>query len=338
MVTPNSSDTGDLVGRLSTLIVPVADAGGALASLATGLEKALAIAPAVAPVIGAEAQQGLGDKSATASSEGVTTEQATADEVTSRLPTFFDGFFAELDRQYKDLFSNLFGNESSAGIFGSLGGIFSDDAGVSNGVDAANTGNIAGEISKEDEKLAEDRKKKNAQAIKEDGQVWGGKLANAISGSKKLLKVHRALSLAGTIMDTAKGISAAFAGPPSGPPWPLNIAQAALVAATGAAQIATIKGQAHDGLDRVPSTGTYLLERGERVVDRRLNRDLSSFLSGRPTLQTVNNDRGVTNSSPTINLTINGDAAEDAVQSNRGALESMIRDIYADHALQSPFD
>lgn len=44
--------------------------------------------------------------------------------------------------------------------------------------------------------------------------------------------------------------------------------------------IKQVKGQFHDGINNVPSTGTYLLEQGERVVDKRLNQDLKNYLNG----------------------------------------------------------
>lgn len=43
----------------------------------------------------------------------------------------------------------------------------------------------------------------------------------------------------------------------------------------------TIAGMAHDGIDNVPKEGTWLLDRGERVVDARTNGDLKNFLSNR---------------------------------------------------------
>lgn len=46
------------------------------------------------------------------------------------------------------------------------------------------------------------------------------------------------------------------------------------------ATIKSVKGQFHSGIDSVPSTGTYLLEQGERVVDKRLNQDLKNYMSG----------------------------------------------------------
>lgn len=41
----------------------------------------------------------------------------------------------------------------------------------------------------------------------------------------------------------------------------------------------TIAGMAHDGIDNVPREGTWLLDRGERVVDRRTNADLKDYLA-----------------------------------------------------------
>ncbi|MCF3128449.1 tape measure protein [Acinetobacter soli] len=52
-------------------------------------------------------------------------------------------------------------------------------------------------------------------------------------------------------------------------------AQAAMIAAQA------ISGIAHGGLDYVPSESTYLLDRGERVLSPRQNKDLTSFLANR---------------------------------------------------------
>jgi len=56
------------------------------------------------------------------------------------------------------------------------------------------------------------------------------------------------------------------------------------VAAEGARIMSTIKGtkiqgQAHDGWDSLPATGTYNLEKGERVVGKSLNQDLTKYLN-----------------------------------------------------------
>ncbi|EHO5970617.1 hypothetical protein KLY11_000657 [Salmonella enterica] len=63
-----------------------------------------------------------------------------------------------------------------------------------------------------------------------------------------------------------------------------DYAGAALIVAQGLAQVAKIKsvsvdGMAHDGIDNIPREGTWLLQKGERVVDDRTNGDLKEFLS-----------------------------------------------------------
>lgn len=41
----------------------------------------------------------------------------------------------------------------------------------------------------------------------------------------------------------------------------------------------TIAGMAHDGIDNIPKEGTWLLDKGERVVDSRTNSDLKDFIA-----------------------------------------------------------
>ncbi|PNQ53666.1 hypothetical protein C1141_20055, partial [Vibrio agarivorans] len=60
----------------------------------------------------------------------------------------------------------------------------------------------------------------------------------------------------------------------------------------------TIAGMAHDGIDSVPREGTWLLDRGERVVDRRTNQDLKQFLSS----QTTNNSVSGGNVNVVVNI------------------------------------
>lgn len=184
--------------------------------------------------------------------------------------------------------------------------------------------------------------KADEEQAQSDKKLWASKLANAIAGSKKLAKVRKAYAIGAAVVNAAVGITQTF----KTHGFPKAIPFAAALAAQAATQIATIKGQAHDGLDKVPSSGTYLLEKGERVVGKRLNQDLSNFLGtmvgvgGGAGSSISNLDRSTSTSSsfnPTINLTIGGDASPDAVSSNRGAIETMIREIYADYAQASPF-
>lgn len=66
-------------------------------------------------------------------------------------------------------------------------------------------------------------------------------------------------------------------------PFMAPAAAAAAIAATtpmvGAVASLSLAGMAHDGIDSVPREGTWLLDKGERVVDQRTNADLKDFLS-----------------------------------------------------------
>lgn len=48
-----------------------------------------------------------------------------------------------------------------------------------------------------------------------------------------------------------------------------------------------LAGMAHDGIDYIPKTGTWLIEEGERITDKRTNADLKSFLAN-PAMGGVN--------------------------------------------------
>lgn len=66
-------------------------------------------------------------------------------------------------------------------------------------------------------------------------------------------------------------------------PFLAPAAAATAIAATtpmvGAVASLSLAGMAHDGIDSVPREGTWLLDKGERVVDQRTNADLKDFLS-----------------------------------------------------------
>lgn len=165
----------------------------------------------------------------------------------------------------------------------------------------------------------------------------GLQVAETIVGTKKMAKVRKAMAIADVIRGRAEAVMTAA----KSAPFPANLPAIAFAVATGQAQQAIVN-QAHSGLDKIPKTGTYLLERGERVIGRRLNEDLRSFLGDANLGRTfaANIDRSISNSSsftPTINMSFAASAGEDAISANRGAIESMIRQIYADYALEAPF-
>lgn len=66
----------------------------------------------------------------------------------------------------------------------------------------------------------------------------------------------------------------------------MGIPAASLVRGMGYASVGliastAISGMAHDGIDNIPKEGTWLLDKGERVVDRRTNSDLKDYLADR---------------------------------------------------------
>ncbi|MGG5932674.1 hypothetical protein [Salmonella enterica] len=88
---------------------------------------------------------------------------------------------------------------------------------------------------------------------------------------------------------------------------------------------------AHDGIDHVPREGTWLLDKGERVVDRRTNADLKAYLANKQKGSRVNNVVVNSNSSLTVNN--NGQDGDDkamdysAMVNTLGeSIKSMIRE------------
>jgi len=132
----------------------------------------------------------------------------------------------------------------------------------------------------------------------------------------------------------ALAVSTAVANPPLAAAYQVA-AIGAHVASTGAlagaaimGSLATglIAGMAHSGMQSIPEDGTWLLQKGERVVDNKTNRDLTEFLKtqGRQTPQvnmTVNinggDEQGVMKALPKLKQTIidvvSGDIAQNGI-------------------------
>lgn len=98
---------------------------------------------------------------------------------------------------------------------------------------------------------------------------------------KALFLASKAASIAQAIISTEVAAAKALElGPIMGIPAAslvrgLGYASVGMIAATSMA------GMAHDGIDSVPKEGTWLLDKGERVVDRRTNADLKDYLAGK---------------------------------------------------------
>lgn len=108
---------------------------------------------------------------------------------------------------------------------------------------------------------------------------------------KALFLASKAAAIAQAIISTEVAAAKALElGPIMGIPASslirgMGYASVGMIAATA------LTGMAHDGIDNVPREGTWLLDQGERVVDKRTNGDLKDFLS------TASNDGGAAGAS-----------------------------------------
>jgi hypothetical protein len=156
---------------------------------------------------------------------------------------------------------------------------------------------------------------------------WVG--ANSKAGAA-IVAIQEGISITKVIMAGAEASAKAWS---TG-----SYLEAAMIIASSTAAVASsisaikqasagVKGQFHDGIDNVPSTGTYLLEKGERVVDKRLNADLKQSL-----------DSGAGVGGNTVSITVNGVADAETINQviteQRPQFEQMFRDINQDRAGQ----
>ncbi|OCG39056.1 hypothetical protein A9G29_09770 [Gilliamella sp. Fer2-1] len=79
----------------------------------------------------------------------------------------------------------------------------------------------------------------------------------------------------------------------------------------------TISGMAHSGIDNIPKEGTWLLDKGERVVDARTNADLKDFL------QTSNKSGGSITVNAPVNIGDSGLSDEDGKQLGKNIKEAI---------------
>lgn len=126
---------------------------------------------------------------------------------------------------------------------------------------------------------------------------------------KAMFLAQKAIAIGQAIISTELAAVAAMAPPPFGLGPVAGLPYSQMIRALGYASVGIIgaqtamglSGMAHDGIDSVPKEGTWLLDKGERVVDRRTNADLKEFLAeggsgGAPQIdvQVINNGEPVT--------------------------------------------
>ncbi len=120
---------------------------------------------------------------------------------------------------------------------------------------------------------------------------------------KTMFAVQKAAAIAQSIVAINTGIAQAAAVP-----WPANLAAMASVAAAtagivGNIQAVSVTGMAHDGIDRIPTEGTWLLDKDERVLSAPQADNLDAFLSSEKMRG------GNSGGAPIVNITENPEKA-----------------------------
>lgn len=137
---------------------------------------------------------------------------------------------------------------------------------------------------------------------------------------KAMFLVNQGISIAQALINTEVAATKAMAEGGMIAGIPMSTAIRALgYASVGLIAGQTIAGMAHDGIDNIPKEGTWLLDKGERVVDSRTNSDLKNYLAD-----------GGGSKAPNVNVyTLPGQTAE--VSWNNGELDVRIRKIAGEY-------
>lgn len=111
---------------------------------------------------------------------------------------------------------------------------------------------------------------------------FGAMLGNSNDAYKALFFAQKSFALAQAGMNVYKSASDAYANEP-GTVWQKMGAAALATLESGKfvalIEAATPVGMAHSGIDNIPNEGTWLLDKGERVLSPRQNTDLTSYLN-----------------------------------------------------------
>lgn len=111
---------------------------------------------------------------------------------------------------------------------------------------------------------------------------FGSMLGKSSSAYQSLFFAQKSFYLAQAGMNVWKSASDAYANEP-GTVWQKMGAAALATLESGSflslIEAATPMGMAHDGIDNIPKEGTWLLDKGERVVDSRTNADLKNMIA-----------------------------------------------------------
>lgn len=131
---------------------------------------------------------------------------------------------------------------------------------------------------------------------------------------KAMFAAQKAMQIPSILANTETAASAALAWGTQQGGATMGAAMAGIVKAMGYASAATvgglaIAGMAHDGIDNVPREGTWLLDKGERVLNAPSNDKLNRFLDSQGSQQGGANMPGGVTIIQNITVQGNGDAA-----------------------------
>lgn len=120
--------------------------------------------------------------------------------------------------------------------------------------------------------------------LSQAGTVWGSmtEMVKDAAGEgsaayKAMFLAQQAIAIGQAIINTELGATAALKVDPTG--FMSMMTRGIGYASVGLIAAQTIQGMAHDGIDNIPKEGTWLLDKGERVVDSRTNADLKNYLA-----------------------------------------------------------
>ena len=144
--------------------------------------------------------------------------------------------------------------------------------------------------------------------LSQAGTVWGSmtEMVKDAAGEgsaayKAMFLAQQAIAIGQAIINTELGATAALKVDPTG--FMSMMTRGIGYASVGLIASQTIAGMAHDGIDNIPKEGTWLLDKGERVVDSRTNADLKGMIanqkngSGDVNISVQVTDSGVTTQS-----------------------------------------
>lgn len=110
-------------------------------------------------------------------------------------------------------------------------------------------------------------------------------------------------------------------------------AMAGIAATTGMAKTMSLMGMAHDGIDSVPREGTWLLDKGERVMNRPQADRLDQYLDMQER-RTAQNQGNGSSAAPTINIIENpnkgGSTSQRQEQDGRWVIDVVVASITGD--------